>query len=143
MALTASRNLRQRAIGNKVIGYGTILTAVKVYKGALLARTAAGKITVCANAATLNFAGIAEEECATGDGLEIARFAYWHEVLISAAASVTVGLVHDTRICAVDDADVTTATTLGPPVGRLVGMEPTLSGYAWIHVGAAPLTTQT
>lgn len=141
MALTASRNLKWR--GTKTLGYGTILTAAKIYKGAILARMANGKITVAANAATLNFAGIAEREYDAGDGTIQAEFAYGHEVQITVAASVTVALVNDTAIYAADDENATTATTLGPPIGRLKGFEPLTSGYAWIHIGQATQATQT
>lgn len=144
MALSASRNLRQRAIGAKILGYGVIATGAKIYKGAILARNAAGRIKVAANAPTDNFAGIAEAEYDAGDGaIATAEFSYGHEVLVPVAASVTVALVNDTVIYAVDDETATTASTLGPPIGRLKGMEPTLSGYAWIHIGVATQATQT
>lgn len=143
MALSASRNLRQRAVGTKIVGYGVIATGAKIYKGAILARNAAGRIKPAANAPTDNFAGIAEAEYDAGDGaIATAEFSYNHEVLLPVAASVTVGLTNDTVIYAVDDETATTANTLGPPLGRLKGFEPATTGYAWFHIGVATQATQ-
>jgi hypothetical protein len=144
MALAASRNLRQRAVGTKIIGYGVIATGAKIYKGAILARNAAGRIKAAGNAPTDNFAGIAEAEYDAGDGaIATAEFSYGHEVLVPVTAGTTVGLVNDTVIYAVDDETGGILATLGPPMGRLKGMEPALSGYAWVHVGVATQATQT
>lgn len=141
MALTASRNLSTRATHLQRRGSGPILTGAKIYKGAFLAWTTAGKLTVAANAATLNSAGIADREYDIGTNGEYAEFSFGHEVLAPVAASVTQGLMSDTLLFCADDETVTTATTLGPEIGVL--MQPPSGGFAWIGVRNHKTTTQT
>lgn len=123
-ALAANRRLDIRNMDAMTRQNGVILTGVKIYKHAFLARTAAGKIKTCTNdGGTGTFFGIAEEECATGDGTRRVNALNDMEVRLKGVAQIptsfTAGIVEDTTIFCADDNVVTQATTLGPAVGIL------------------------
>lgn len=115
-----------------------ILTAKKIYRHAMVELTAAGKAQPCSNATTTTFAGIAEEEVASGDGtLRVTVLdnmeAYFNGTG-AAVTALTAGMVGDTKIYAVDDQQVTNATTLGPAVGYIT--ERVAANQVWVLLGS-------
>ncbi len=138
MALSAAVNLDYRNGPGKRYSY-TVVTSVTVYKGSLLGRVVStGKVRPCRNATTESFAGIA---LSTQTGVSAGTVAVTAvndiEVLITTAAAVTTATMLTSKLYAVDDASVTTATTLGPEVG--VGTEYVTSSTAWVLLRQQPI----
>jgi hypothetical protein len=139
MALTTGRNIRLRETGKK--RYAVIATNAVIYKHALVALNAAGRLAACANSTTQKGAGLACDTYATGDGSTV--FGEYYEdclALLPIAATVTAALALNTKLYAADDETVTTATTLGPEIGTLAQIPATgdagetVTGHAWIHI---------
>lgn len=122
MALSANAGLKTRNDAGATTVSLVVLTSSIIYRHALVARTAAGLATPAANSATSTLAGIALDDQnskfpITGDGTKRVTCTQNIDVLISAVTAITVGMVQDTAIYCVDDAQVTNATTLGPAAG--------------------------
>lgn len=130
MALAANAALQTRNDSNPVKQSAVILTGAKIYKGALVVLTAAGKAKPAANETTTTFLGMALDECDTGDGTVRVETVSGIEVLISAKTSVTVGMCGSTLIYAFDDAQITNLATLGPAIGYMTELE--AANSAWI-----------
>lgn len=137
MALSANASLSIRNMDAKRRRTYTILTGAVLYKHALVGLTAAGKAKVCANSATLRFAGLCEAECDTGDGTVTVDVLTDLEVLITMQTGFTAGHVLHTKIYAVDDASATVKTTLGPNIGIATEYVSATSG--WVQLNASPL----
>lgn len=95
-----------------------IKTAAKIYQGAMLAVSTAGKAYPCANDTTGKFVGIATQECLTGNGTRTVEILDNVEALMPLKTTVTVALRLGIMY-AFDDANPTNLTTLGPQIGTL------------------------
>ncbi len=138
MALSAAVNLQYRNVGAGRMSM-VVTTAVTVYKGGLIGRVqSTGKARPCRNATTESFAGIAlSDKTGAADGSVSVTLCTEAEVLITVAASVTIATIMTSKLYAVDDASVTTATTLGPEVG--VATELVSSTTAWVKLRQQPI----
>jgi hypothetical protein len=113
-----------------------IKTSAKVYQGAMLAVSPAGKAYPCANDASGKFIGISTQECLTGNGTRTVEVLDNVEALMPLKTSMTVG--HRMGIVyAFDDANPTNLTTLGPQIGTLSQFVAANSG--WVALRQAVL----
>lgn len=113
-----------------------IKTSAKVYQGAMLAVSSAGKAYPCANDTTGKFIGISTQECLTGNGTRTVEVLDNVEALMPLKTSMTVG--HRMGIVyAFDDANPTNLTTLGPQIGTLSQFVTANSG--WVALRQAVL----
>lgn len=138
MALTANNAFELRNTHTMRRRSFVVKTSSKIYKHALVALNAAGTAVAAADTATSTFAGLAEEEVATGDGTVRVTVldnmeAYFNGASFAVTA-LTAGMIGDTKIYAVDDQKVTNATTLGPAVGYIT--ERVAANQVWVLLGA-------
>jgi hypothetical protein len=139
MALSAAVNLQFRNTAGQSRYELVVVTAVQIYKGGLIGRVVStGKARPCRNATTEVFAGIAlSDKLGASDGSVSVTLVNDVEVLITTAAAVTIATMLTSKLYAVDDASVTTATTLGPEVG--VGVQYVSSSSAWVKLRQQPI----
>jgi hypothetical protein len=134
MALSAAVNLQFRNTQGQSRYSLVVVTGVTIYKGGLVGRVlSGGKARPCRNATTEVFAGVAlSDKTGVSDGSVSITLVNDCEILITCASSVTGGLAQTTKLYAVDDASVTTASTLGPEVGTLQDLPS--STTAWVKL---------
>ena len=130
MALSANAAWQTRNDSNPAKQSAVILTGAKIYKGALVVLTAAGKAKPAANETTTTFLGMSLDEYDTGDGTVRCETVADIEILITAKTTMTAGLIGFTTIYAFDDAQVTNLATLGPACGTFVELES--ANLAWV-----------
>jgi hypothetical protein len=112
-----------------------IVTGAKIYRHALVVQTAAGKFKPAANETTTTFAGIAVDECSTGDGTVTCKVYSRGVFQLPLKTAVSVGMVGASIMYAFDDSIVTNLATLGPEIGRLVEFTSTNLGWIELRVG--------
>src|SRR3990172_12020148 len=122
MALSANRALQVRNTTGKRLYSKVIKTGVKFWQGAIVCVNAAGLAVVAANSATMEYLGICDAECLTGNGTRTVTAFDNVEIHITGAdakTSITAG--HEGEIAyAFDDAAVHAVNTLGPQIGVFV-----------------------
>ena len=131
-ALTANAALDSRNDTGKTRKSLVVLTGAKIFRHALVQETAAGLAEPCDDNTTATFAGYAVDEVDSGDGVVTVELFNDNDIRITAAASVTAGMVMDTAIFAADDGSVTEVTTLGPQIG--VVTEFVASTDVWVRL---------
>jgi hypothetical protein len=149
MALSANTNYDFRNVGAQKRYSGVVVTALVIYKGALVVRTqSSGKLRPAANATGTTFLGIATAGTTSStalpvtgasDGSVLCEVVNDVEALLTLAASVTIATAGSVKLYCVDDASVTTSNTLGPEVGTMVQWVSTTTG--WIGLRQSQLTS--
>ena len=146
-ALAANGNRKVKNFDSVVLRQGIIATSSVIYDGSLIQQTAAGFLLPVAAGTTATFAGMAVIKTPTGTGGltgaadNSVLIDYWEsgfDALFACAASVTVGLVRNADIYALDDNTVTALITGSPSVGILVELPS--STTAWVRVTAVKRT---
>jgi len=139
MALSANTTLSLRNIDGEKRYNAVIVSAAKIYKHAIVVRTAAGLFKPAANETTTTFAGIATAECDTGDGTVTCTVFTDVEILMTLVTAITAGDTNKTKLYAVDDASATSEATLGPEIGTMTEYVAANSG--WINLRMTPLVS--
>jgi hypothetical protein len=110
-ALTADRNIRIETGGAPRVGEGDVAAATTIYKGAVIARNAAGNVVPASDTAALKVIGIAEEKVVNAGAAGAAVVKYITGVtaeLLNAGGAIVQASKH--TFCYVsDDNSVTTA----------------------------------
>lgn len=111
-ALTADRNTRIRTGGAYRTGVGDVAAATKIYKGALIAKNAAGYVVPASDTAGLKVIGVAEEQVdntAGANGAKTVPYLTGCDVELNNAGGAIVQASKHATCVVSDDNSVTTA----------------------------------
>jgi hypothetical protein len=132
MALSANTDLSRRNEAGMLVRKAVVATSVTIYKHAIVVMKNAGtSCKAAANETTTNFLGIAAAQYSAA---ATAKCLTHLEMSFPLKTGVTAGN-WGALAYAYDDEKVTTANTLGPPIGIFLEIDEDNSANVWVHVG--------
>lgn len=132
MALSANRSLSRRNTAGMIVRHAVVATSQTIYKhGITVMKNAGTSCKVAANETTTNFLGLSSAQYSAAS---TGKFYTNLEVSIPFTTGVTAGN-WGALAYATDDEKVTTATTLGPPIGIFLEIDSSNSANVWVHLG--------
>lgn len=132
MALSANRALSRRNEAGMLVRKATVATSQTIYKHALVVMKDAGtSCKVAANETSTNWLGLSDAQYSAAS---TAKCYTNLEVSIPFKTGVTAGN-WGALAYAYDDEKVTSAATLGPPVGIFLEIDADNSANVWVHLG--------